>query len=248
MVSSTVPRWWRVTPAEMHAAALYQRSGEELLAAAAKDDALRDKVLAVLDDQIEPRRNEVIRRALESHDAKAAMLQLAPAESFYLAVQFHRANPDTPSWGQSGQQLTELQSQHPDEVSLERISRDFGVPHPTLAQTSACELTNVKPFPFFGSYSSRLFAESWESSNLYWARLADDMGYAPASLNSLVPGLTRRMISNIFATDIEDWPAVLRALRQTGDEFREGKIAGLPPANAGTQHASAGSAREISAQ
>jgi hypothetical protein len=248
MVSSTVPRWWRVTPAEMHATALYQRSGEELLAAAAKDDGLRDKVLAVLDDQIEPRRNEVIRRALESHDAKAALMQIAPAESFYLAVQFHRANPDTPSWGQSGQQLTELQSQHPDEVSLERISRDFGVPHPTLAQTSACELTNVKPLPFFGSYSSRLFAESWESSNLYWARLADDMGYAPASLNSLVPGLTRRMISNIFATDIEDWPAVLRALRQTGDEFREGKIAGLPPANAGTQHASAGSAREISAQ
>ena len=93
---------------------------------------------------------------------------------------------------------------------------------------------NVKPFPFFGSYSSRLFAESWESSNLYWARLADDMGYSPAALNSLVPGLTRRMISNIFATDIEDWPAVLRALRQTGEEFRQGKIAGMPPANSGS--------------
>jgi len=106
------------------------------------------------------------------------------------------------------------------------------VPHPTLAQTSARELLETKPFPFYGSFSSRLFAESWQSSNLYWARLADDMGYSPAALNSLVPGLTRRMISNIFATDLEDWPAVLRALRQTGDEFREGKIAGLlPPAN-----------------
>jgi hypothetical protein len=58
------------------------------------------------------------------------------------------------------------------------------------------------------------------------------MGYPPAALNSLVPGLTRRMISNIFATDIEDWPAVLRAMRVTGDEFRQGKIAGIVPPNA----------------
>jgi hypothetical protein len=251
MVSGTVPRWWHVTPAELHATALYQRSGEELLGAAAKDDALRSKVLDVLDDRIEPRRLEVIRRDLETHDSAAALTQIAPAESFYLAIQFRQTNPGTPDWSDSAKKLAELKSQHPEDVSLERISRDFGVPHPTLAQTSACELMNVKPFPFYGSYSSRLFAESWESSNLYWARLADDMGYAPAALNSLVPGLTRRMISNIFATDIEDWHAVLRALRQTGDEFRQGKIAGmLPPASSATQAATvaANTTNTVSAQ
>ena len=236
MVSSTIPRWWRVTPTEMHATALYQKAGEELVTAAAKDDALREKVLATLDGRIEPRRMETIRRALESHDGTAALAQLAPAESLFLSVDFRRAHPDmAPDWGADAQKLVELQQQHPDEVSLERISHDFGVPHPTLGQTSACELIEQKPFPFYGSYSSRLFAESWESSNLYWARLADDMGYSPAALNSLVPGLTRRMISNIFATDIEDWPAVLRALRQTGDEFRQGKIAGLVPADVPTR-------------
>jgi hypothetical protein len=48
-------------------------------------------------------------------------------------------------------------------------------------------------------------------------------------LNQLVPELTRRMVEEIFATDAEDWPALLRALRQTGEELRAGKVAALPP-------------------
>jgi len=240
MVSSTVPRWWRVTPNELHATALYQQAGEELVTAAAKDESLRTQVLEVLSDRVEPRRIEAIWHALESHDSKAALMQVAPVETLFLSAQFRRAYPDS-AVNSSGaaQKLAELQSQHPDEVSMERISRDFGVPHPTLGQTRACELIDVKPFPFYGSYSSRLFAESWESSNLYWARIADDLGYAPPALNSIVPGLTRRMIANIFATDIEDWPAVLRALRQTGDEFRQGKIAGIVPPTSTTRASTA---------
>jgi hypothetical protein len=42
-------------------------------------------------------------------------------------------------------------------------------------------------------------------------------------LNQLVPELTHRMVEKIFATDIEDWPALWRATRETGDEFRNGK-------------------------
>ena len=47
-------------------------------------------------------------------------------------------------------------------------------------------------------------------------------------MNRLVPELTHRMVEKIFATDFEDWPAMLRAMRETGDEFRSGKIATLP--------------------
>ena len=36
------------------------------------------------------------------------------------------------------------------------------------------------------------------------------------------------MVEKIFATDFEDWPAILRAMRETGEEFRQGKIASLP--------------------
>jgi hypothetical protein len=133
--------------------------------------------------------------------------------------------------GPAGQQLNYLLQKNPTSTSAERIAKDFGVPHPTLARTNTLELLHVKPFPFFGGYSSRLFGESWESSNLYWARLADEMGYSPVMLNRLVPELTRRMTAKIFATELEDWPAMLRAMQETGDELRRSKAASTAAAN-----------------
>ena len=75
-----------------------------------------------------------------------------------------------------------------------------------------------------------------ESTNLYWARLADELGYSPVMLNRLVPELTRRMTAKIFATDLEDWPAMLRAMRETGEDLRQGKIAPLPAATTTAVH------------
>ena len=94
----------------------------------------------------------------------------------------------------------------------------------------------MRPFPTFPGYSSYLLAESWESNNLYWARLADEKGLPPESLHQLVPALTRRMVENIFATDLDDWPALLRALRETGEEFRQGKFDSLPMTSAVSPH------------
>jgi hypothetical protein len=62
--------------------------------------------------------------------------------------------------------------------------------------------------------------------------LADEMGLSAVTLNHLVPQLTRSMVQKIFATDLEDWPALLRAIRETGEDFRNGKIASLT--NVGT--------------
>jgi len=53
-------------------------------------------------------------------------------------------------------------------------------------------------------------------------------------LNRMVPELTRRMTGKIFATDLEDWPAMLRAMQEAGDELRQGKIASLPIAKPAT--------------
>jgi len=102
------------------------------------------------------------------------------------------------------------------------------VPHPVLTQSYVRELLVVPPPPAFLGYSSRMLAESWESNNLYWARLADEAGYSPAMLNRMIPELTRRMVEKIFATHPDDWVAMLRAMRETGDEFRGGKLAFLP--------------------
>jgi len=128
----------------------------------------------------------------------------------------------------AGRELQDLSRDHPAEITWARLSQDFGVPHPVLARSYARELLNVRPFPMFQGYSSRLLAETWDSTNLYWARLADEMGYPPVTLNRLAPELTERMVAKIFATDLNDWPAILRAMRETGEEFRQGKVTSLP--------------------
>ncbi len=232
LVSATLPRWWSVSPNELHAVALYQRSGEELLTASAKNPQLRAKVTVILSDRLSPQRLEQTALAMQREEDMTEMIpRMMPADTFYLAEEFRTKYPgEAASAGPASQQLETLCSQYPAEVGMARLSKDFGVPHPTLARTYGRDLLNVKPFPFFGGYSSRLFAESWESTNLYWARVSDEMGYSPVMLNRLIPELTRHMTAKIFATDLEDWPAMLRAMRETGDELRQGKIATLPTA------------------
>ena len=69
-------------------------------------------------------------------------------------------------------------------------------------------------------YSSRIMAESWESNTLYWVALADELSISPGQLNVRIPEWTRKLVEDIFASHLEDWPAVLRSLRQVGDEVR----------------------------
>jgi hypothetical protein len=233
LTSSTVPRWWGVSRNELHAIRLYQAAGEELLAAAAQNQGLRARVLDIVSDRLLPTRAGRLEQALRGGQAEAAPLELSPGEAFYLGAEFRRRFPaESASTGPAGRELDALARSAPADVRWERLSADFGVPHPALANTYTRELINVKPFPAFLGYSSRLMAESWDSSNLYWARLADEMGYSPAMLNRLIPELTRRMVEKIFASHFEDWTAVLRAMRETGEEFRQGKIAVMPSAAA----------------
>ncbi|HXY04651.1 MAG TPA: hypothetical protein VEI49_13850 [Terriglobales bacterium] len=220
LVSSTMPRWWDISGNELHAIALYQRAGEELLNASAKNPELREQVVKILSDRMVPQNLEEVEQDVRNGD----LAEVTPADTFYLAAEFRRKYPsDQAAWGPAGRELAELVQKYPEETGWDRLSRDFGTPHPILAQTYSRELLNVKPFPAFEGYSSRLLAETWDSNNLYWARLADEMGYSSVDLNILVPQLTRRMVEKIFATDFEDWQAILRAMREAGDEFRQGK-------------------------
>jgi hypothetical protein len=222
LTSATLPRWWSVTPDELHAVTLYQRSGEELLTASTSDEKLRAKVMPILSDRVLPRRSEKIELALRAGRTSDVLAEMTPADTFYLTVEFERKHPEeNNSWGTASQQLRDLQRQKPSEVNPRRLSQDFGIPHPALSHTYALELLNVPPLPAFSGFASRLLAESWDSSNLYWARLADETGYPPVALNQLVPELTQEMVARIFATDLEDWPAILRAMRETGDNFRK---------------------------
>jgi hypothetical protein len=226
LINATLPRWWAVSQNELHAVTLYQRSGEELLTASVGDQQRRAKVMKILSDRMDPEVSLRVEQAIVAGRPADASPEMTPADTFYLAAEYRRRfSEEPPSWGPAGQELESLSRRYPAELSWDRLSQDFGVPHPILAQSYARELLNLKPFPAFEGYSSRLLAETWDSSNLYWARLADEKGYAAVTLNRLVPELTHRMVEKIFASDFEDWPAMLRAMRETGEEFRQGKVA-----------------------
>lgn len=231
LTTGVVPRWWTTSRDSLHAVALYQKAGEELVANAAKDASLRPDVLAVLSTRLSPETVDRVSAALNAGSVDTAMEDITPADTMYVTMEFQKQFPDrSTAWGPAGIELASLIKREPNQASLEVISEDFGVPHPTIAQSYGEELLNLRPFPSVMDYASELLAESWESSNLYWARLADEMGYTPVMLNELAPMLTRRMVENIFGSDFDDWPALIRAMRQTGDEFRSGKLAGVPKA------------------
>jgi hypothetical protein len=233
LASAILPRWWDVSPLELHAITLYQRTGEELLTASATDEALRSKVLTILSDRLLPQRSRQVEQAVRAGRVAEILPQMMPADTFYLAAEYRLKYPEEPAaWGSASQELQDLCRKHPEQVSWKRLSHDFGTPHPRIAQNYGLELLNTQPMPPFSGFSSRFLAESWDSPNLYWARLADEAGYSPVMLNHLVPELTRMMIEKIFATDFEDWPALLRALHETGAEFREGKLMSPPKISA----------------
>jgi hypothetical protein len=237
LTNAIVPRWWDVSRNELHAVTLYQRAGEELLAASVQDEQLRNNIMTILNDRMSPQTSEHLEHALRAGNLAEVLPQLMPADTFYLAAEHRRRFPhQNDSFGSAGKELESLCQRYPADVSWERLSRDFGVPHPIFGRSYGRELLNLPPFPAFTGFSSRLLAESWDSNNLYWARLADEQGYSPVMLNRLVPELTRRMVEKIFATDMEDWPALLRAARETGDEFRNGKMAPLSNTAPGSEH------------
>lgn len=226
LLDAVLPRWWTSSRTELHAAALYQRAGEELFTASASHPQLRSRVIGILADQMAPDRLAWMQLALEKPEtASSAASRMLPSETFYLSVEFRKQYPDQDSdWGQENRELSDLSRKNPSDIGPERLSVDFGVPHSVLLLSNSRMLLNMKPPPAFAGDASRLLAQSWESNNLYWARLADEMGYSPVMLNVLVPALTRRMVVNIFASSIDDWPALFRAMQETGDEFRKGKI------------------------
>jgi hypothetical protein len=228
LASAILPRWWNVSPAELHAVALCQRSGEELLTASANNADLRGKVISVLSARLLPQRSRQIERMLRAGDAAEVLTQVTPSDTFYLAVEFREHYPDRlADAGPAMQEFERLTREQPEQVSVARLAHDFGTPHPATAQNYGLELLNMLPMPPFSGEANRFLAESWDSPNLYWARLADERGYSPVMLNHMAPELTRLMVERIFATDFEDWPALLRAMQEAGNDFRTGKTA--PP-------------------
>jgi hypothetical protein len=217
ILSAKIPRWWHVTPSQVHWVGLHERYGRELLAQAAFDPELKAQVIESLSLLAAPARTREVDRLLGQGNVKEAVDRVTPSELYSLAREV------APKRGGDGScVLAELRrlSEAAPNVNYTAISRAFGTPKPTLANSYEPELLSLRTFPTLMGYSSRIMAESWESNTLYWAALADELSVSPAQLNVRIPEWTRKLVERIFASHLEDWPAVLKSLRSVGDDVR----------------------------
>jgi hypothetical protein len=217
ILSAKVPRWWSATPAQVHWVALHMRYAESLLAEAALDPGLRGQLAAVLGRQAPPARARQVVELLERGEAQAAFALITPCELLVIA----RRLIDTGRGARMlASEIRQLREDAPTRVNYDVISHLFGTPKPVLTGSYRSQLLYLRTMPALMGYSSRIMAESWESTTLYWAALADEVHVAPSQLDVLIPEWTRRTVERIFATHLEDWPALLRSLRQVGDDVR----------------------------
>ena len=223
IVSATVPRWWNVTHAQMHFVAMQMQYGEVAVAEASFDEARRSQVLAILDRQAPPFRVKKVEQYLALGHVYEALEQIVPAELYVLAGELSRNDTTDPL----AMALRRAAQENP-EITAANIGRAFGTPKPTLGNSYKPELLNLRSFPTLMGYSSRIMAETWESNLLYYAALADEVGLPPGQLNIAVKDWTRQTVERIFATHLEDWPALLRSLRSVGDDVRNRAKKNLP--------------------
>lgn len=222
MIGATVPRWWGVTQAEQHFVALHLRLGDLLLASSAVDAEIAAKVDPILSKQVEPHRLFLMRRHATGGRVRQGIGALTPAEKYRLATAFgeqhvaQAADIGGPVWAR----ISDLSTSDPETFEYSRLAGVFGTPHPELSHSYRRELLHLPLFPTMMRFSSRILAESWESTNLYWAALADELHIPPSRLNILVPEWTQRSIERIFATHLDDWPALLHSMRIVADRYR----------------------------
>jgi hypothetical protein len=175
-------------------------------------------VLDALNLQAAPVRRLSVEQSLASGDVREAIEKLTPSELYGMASEvssngFKDAGPEAA-------ELTRLRKENAAQVSDGAISIAFGTPKPTLANSYKPELLKLRTFPTLMGYSSRIMAESWESNTLYWAALADQLHIAPSQLNVLIPEWTQKVVERIFASHLEDWPALLKSLRLVGEDVK----------------------------
>jgi hypothetical protein len=189
---------------------------EELLADSAVSASRRTQVETALARYASPGRIWKIDALLTSGDVPGALENVLPSELYALAAAL--APSDNASALATA--LHRMTSENGPQLNPRAISGLFGSPKPTLATSFQPELLNLRTFPTLMGYSSRILAESWESNLLYYGALADEIHAAPQDLNVLVPEWTQQTVQQIFATHLEDWPALLRSLRNVGTEVR----------------------------
>jgi len=217
IVGVTVNRWRGITPEQVRWVSLHVARGRALLAASALDSKLAPRVMDCLLRYLPPSRVEWVDDNLRDGGFENVALQVPTAVLYSLGADptLRDAEPDVNSV-----EISALESRHAPDLAPAAIARAFGTPKPTLTHSYRPGLLYLRTFPALMGYSSRILAESWESNNLYYAALADEVGVPASQLDSYVPQWNKEAIENIFATHLEDWPALLRSLQSMATSVR----------------------------
>lgn len=217
LVTAVIPRWWNVSALQLHWVNTQLAYAESLFADAAMSGARREQLETALQRYASPGRVTKVGDLLAAGEVHKALDQVPPSELYLTATRLAQSDNESPL----AAALRRMASEHAEQVSPTAISRNFGSPKPTLANSYSPQLLDLRTFPTLMGYSSRILAESWESNLLYYGALADEIHVAPTELNFLVPEWTEQTVQTIFATHLEDWPALLRSLRSVGDHVRD---------------------------
>jgi len=144
ILSAKIPRWWNVTPSQMHWLGLHVRYAESLLAEAAIDPSLRAAVLETLSSQ-------ALRRvpAWSRKCSNWAMSRRGPKESrlrkmFVLAKEMVVRRKDSPVFRKRN---SPPRGGAPDQVNYSAISRAFGTPKRPWPTPISRKLLNLRTFP-----------------------------------------------------------------------------------------------------
>jgi hypothetical protein len=214
----TLNRWRSVTPEQLRWVSLHLQRGRVLLATAGLDASLKPKVMDSVRRYLPPSRVEWMEGRLAGNGFSGMAEQVPPSVLVAISLdpELKNAAPDASSLA-----ITELEARNDPKLSPAAIANAFGTPKPTLTHSYQPGLLYLRTFPALMGYSSRILAESWESNNLYYAALADEAGLPVGMLDTYVPEWNRAAIENIFATHLEDWPALLRSLNTLAANVRQ---------------------------
>nr|MDQ2710946.1 hypothetical protein [Acidobacteriota bacterium] len=225
IVDVTVNRWRNVTPEQLRWVNLHLQRGRDLLVAAALDPPVEAQVFDSMRRFEAPGRVESTADKLHGANFEEAISQVPTSILYAIADDptLKSVVPDVAS-----DEIARLTAEKNPALAQEAISRVFGTPKPTLTHSYRPGLLYLRTFPALMGYSSRILAESWESDNLYYAALADETGVPVQQLDAYIPEWNQSTIENIFATHLEDWPAILRSLQTVGKDARE-HAGAMPP-------------------
>ena len=87
ILSATMPRFWNVTPVQMHWVSASMRHAEAMIAEAAVNPAIRGRVLEVVGNTASLARSDKVVRSLTGGNVRGAVNLLTPSELYAIGAE-----------------------------------------------------------------------------------------------------------------------------------------------------------------